>query len=78
MTACRHHVLEQGFCPKANGAYTWWPLSVVSGLAQLPTQHKGLKPNQPAKPQKTKKNKKNKKKQKKTKKLKKKKKRFGN
>ena len=34
MTACRHHVLEQGFCPKTNGAYTWWPLSVVSGLAQ--------------------------------------------
>ena len=34
MTACRHHVLEQGFCPKTNGAYTWWPRSVVSGLAQ--------------------------------------------
>ena len=34
MTACRHHVLEQSFCPKTNGAYTWWPLSVVSGLAQ--------------------------------------------
>ena len=34
MTACRHHVLEQGVCPKTNVAYTWWPLSVVNGLAQ--------------------------------------------
>ena len=34
MTACRHHVLEQGFGPKTNGVYTWRRLSVVSGLAQ--------------------------------------------
>ena len=34
MTACRRHVLEQGLGPKTNGVYTWWPLLVISGLAQ--------------------------------------------
>ena len=34
MTAGRHHVLEQGFVPKTNGVYTWWPVFVISGLAQ--------------------------------------------
>ena len=34
MTAGRHHVLEQGVGPKKNGVYTWWPLFVISGLAQ--------------------------------------------
>ena len=34
MTAGRHHVLEQGLGPKTNGVYTWWPLFVISGLAQ--------------------------------------------
>ena len=34
MTAGRHHVLKQGLGPKTNGVYTWWPLFVISGLAQ--------------------------------------------
>ena len=35
MTACRHRFLEQGLDPKPNDVYTWWPLSVVSSLAQV-------------------------------------------
>ena len=34
MTACRHHVPEQGLGPRTNGVYAWWPLLVISGLAQ--------------------------------------------
>ena len=67
MTACRRHVLERGFCPKTNGAYTCWPLSVVSGLAQASYTVQRIEAqatNRTTKATKTKKNKKNQKHQK--------------
>ena len=67
MTACRHHVLEQGFCPKTNGAYTWWPLSVVSGLAQASYTAQRIEAQATSKTTKTTKTKKKQKKTKKTK-----------
>ena len=67
MTACRRHVLEQGFCPKTNGAYTWWPLSVVSGLAQASYTVQRIEAQATNRTQKPKKTKNQKKKQKKKK-----------
>ena len=57
MTACRHHVLEQGFGPKTNGVYTWRPLSVVSGLAQASYTVQRIEAQATKKTNKTKKNK---------------------
>ena len=64
MTACRRHVLEQGFGPQAKGASTWWPLSVVSGLAQASYTVQRIEGQATSR---TKKNKQTKQKQKKTK-----------
>ena len=69
MTACRHHVLEQGFCPKTNCAYTWWTLSVVSGLAQASYTAQMIEAQATSKTTKNKKKKKKQKKKKKTKEL---------